>query len=162
MRILGFIFLFVVSVCNVVSLKLTCYTVISIEWSNRPWTHDFHLSMLRAACSISLYSETYLILCILYLFSSHILESTQVRYTRHLTVPLDSDACCPVMIYISVSATRIGTITPELVFYFVAIVNATSLFGRWSAGVLADVIGTFLLLYFSFFYNLLSLLKIIS
>lgn len=112
--------------------------------------------MLRAACSISLYSETYLILCILYLFSSHILESTQVRYTRHLTVPLGSDACCPVMIYISVSATRIGTITPELVFYFVAIVNATSLFGRWSAGVLADVIGTFLLLYFSFFYNLLS------
>lgn len=48
------------------------------------------------------------------------------------------------MIYISVSATQVSTISPELAFYFVAIVNGTSIFGRWLAGVLADVIGNVL------------------
>ena len=67
-----------------------------------------------------------------------------MRYTRHFTITLGFNNCCPVMIYISVSATQVSTISPELAFYFVAIVNGTSIFGRWLAGVLADVIGNVL------------------
>ncbi|KAF5323716.1 hypothetical protein D9619_012953 [Psilocybe cf. subviscida] len=42
--------------------------------------------------------------------------------------------------YVSVTATRIG-IPPDFAFYFVAIGNASSLFGRFAAGSLSDMIG---------------------
>lgn len=67
-----------------------------------------------------------------------------MRYTHPFTITLGFNNRNPVMIYISVSATQVSTITPELAFYFVAIVNGTSIFGRWLAGVLADVIGNVL------------------
>ena len=97
--------------------------------------------MLRVVCSISLYFEAYPTRCIPHLFSSHILDFTQVRYTQHFTITPGFDNRCLVMTYISVSATQVSTVTPELAFYFVAIVNGTSIFGRSLAGVLADVIG---------------------
>ncbi|KAL9715553.1 hypothetical protein Ac2012v2_002213 [Leucoagaricus gongylophorus] len=105
MRILGFIFLFVVSVCNVT--MNTRLPPINVKGGL------FNFAVFR-----------------------------NVPYTLYtLSIFISYFGVYTIMIYISVSATRIGTITPELVFYFVAIVNATSLFGRWSAGVLADVIG---------------------
>ncbi|EAU80704.2 monocarboxylate permease [Coprinopsis cinerea okayama7 len=45
-----------------------------------------------------------------------------------------------VLTYVSVSATRIG-ISNDFSFYFVAIANASSLFGRYTAGYLCDIIG---------------------
>ncbi|KAF5347942.1 hypothetical protein D9756_010120 [Leucocoprinus leucothites] len=46
-----------------------------------------------------------------------------------------------VMTFISTSAAQTESIPPGLAFYFVTFVNASSLLGRWSAGVLADIIG---------------------
>ncbi|KDR69289.1 hypothetical protein GALMADRAFT_256119 [Galerina marginata CBS 339.88] len=45
-----------------------------------------------------------------------------------------------VLTYIGVSATSIG-ISPEFSFYFIAIANASSLFGRYAAGSLCDRLG---------------------
>ncbi len=45
-----------------------------------------------------------------------------------------------VLTYVHVSATKLGS-TPELAFYYVSFANASSVFGRWAAGVLADRIG---------------------
>ena len=84
-----------------------------------------------------------------------------MRYTRHFMITLDFNNRCLVMTYISVSATQVSTITPELAFYFVAIVNGTSIFGRSLAGVLADVIGNAppltCVLYYNLFPKVLSM-----
>lgn len=45
-----------------------------------------------------------------------------------------------VLTYVGVSATNIG-ISSDFAFYFIAIANASSLFGRYIAGSLADRIG---------------------
>jgi hypothetical protein len=45
-----------------------------------------------------------------------------------------------VLTYVGVSATNIG-ISSDFAFYFVAIANASSLFGRYLAGSLADRVG---------------------
>lgn len=45
-----------------------------------------------------------------------------------------------VLTYVSISATRIG-ISNDFSFYFVAIVNAASLFGRYAAGYICDSVG---------------------
>ncbi|KXN82265.1 Riboflavin transporter MCH5 [Leucoagaricus sp. SymC.cos] len=45
------------------------------------------------------------------------------------------------MTYVSVSAAQLN-INPNLAFYFVAILNASSLVGRLSAGIMADLIGS--------------------
>jgi MCP family monocarboxylic acid transporter-like MFS transporter 10 len=50
-----------------------------------------------------------------------------------------------VLTYVSVTATRIG-IPSDFAFYFVAIGNASSLFGRFAAGKLSDIIGMLLTL----------------
>ncbi|TFK36466.1 MFS general substrate transporter [Crucibulum laeve] len=42
-----------------------------------------------------------------------------------------------VLTYVDVSATSLG-ISADFSFYFVAIANASSLFGRWTAGMIAD------------------------
>ena len=46
----------------------------------------------------------------------------------------------PVLTYVNVSATQLGS-SPELASYFVAFANASSIFGRWMSGLLADRIG---------------------
>ena len=45
-----------------------------------------------------------------------------------------------VLTYVSVSASEIG-ISDDFAFYFVAIANASSLFGRYTAGLLCDRLG---------------------
>lgn len=45
-----------------------------------------------------------------------------------------------VLTYVSVSATRLGS-SPGVAFYFVSFANAGSLFGRLTAGLLADRLG---------------------
>lgn len=45
-----------------------------------------------------------------------------------------------VLTYVAVSATEMG-LPGDFAFYFVAIANAASLFGRYTAGRLADGIG---------------------
>ncbi|KAF8647499.1 hypothetical protein AX16_006704 [Volvariella volvacea WC 439] len=45
-----------------------------------------------------------------------------------------------VLTYADVSATSLG-IDPEFAFYLVSIINASSLFGRYTAGVICDIIG---------------------
>ncbi|KAJ3565582.1 hypothetical protein NP233_g7544 [Leucocoprinus birnbaumii] len=45
-----------------------------------------------------------------------------------------------VLTYVNVSATQLGS-SPDLAFYFVAFANASSMFGRWMSGLLADSIG---------------------
>lgn len=45
-----------------------------------------------------------------------------------------------VLTYVAVSATEIG-IPEDFAFYFVAFVNASSLFGRYCAGSIADRFG---------------------
>lgn len=45
-----------------------------------------------------------------------------------------------VLTYVGVSATDIG-ISSNFAFYFIAIANASSIFGRYTAGSIADRIG---------------------
>ena len=49
-----------------------------------------------------------------------------------------------VLTYVAVSATEIG-VSPNFAFYFIAIANASSTFGRYTAGLLSDRIGESLL-----------------
>jgi len=46
----------------------------------------------------------------------------------------------PVLTYVDISATQLGS-SPQLASYFVAFANASSIFGRWMSGLLADRIG---------------------
>jgi hypothetical protein len=63
------------------------------------------------------------------------LASTLVYHKDSLTI-----RSIAVLTYVSVSATRIG-ISHDFSFYFVAIANAASLFGRYAAGMICDSIG---------------------
>lgn len=45
-----------------------------------------------------------------------------------------------VLTYVTVSAARIG-VDSDFAFYFVAIANASSMFGRYAAGYICDSIG---------------------
>ena len=47
--------------------------------------------------------------------------------------------------YVAVSAIEIG-VDSDFAFYFIAIANASSLFGRYAAGRVADITGKLLLL----------------
>lgn len=62
----------------------------------------------------------------------------------------------PVLTYVNVSATQLGS-SPQLASYFVAFANASSIFGRWMSGLLADRVGAKILLVHSklseFTYN---------
>ena len=64
-------------------------------------------------------------------------------YTREdhvLRYILSSLIQVAVLTYVGVSATSLG-ISSEFSFYFIAIANASSFFGRYTAGNLADRLG---------------------
>ncbi|KAF9443207.1 MFS general substrate transporter [Macrolepiota fuliginosa MF-IS2] len=61
-----------------------------------------------------------------------------------------------VLTYVNVSATQLGS-SPDLAFYFVSFANASSVFGRWAAGLLADKIGPLnVMIPFTFFAGILT------
>ncbi|KAF9448292.1 MFS general substrate transporter [Macrolepiota fuliginosa MF-IS2] len=61
-----------------------------------------------------------------------------------------------VLTYVNVSATQLGS-APDFAFYFVAFANASSLFGRWTAGLIADKVGPMnVMIPFTFFSGILT------